>query len=130
MRFYNLTFVLMLGYYSFIFTQSITHGTYGTSSIQCGAFTTGEPAKTALVNKITSTTVTAFIWDNFVYYAPFMWLIAVLFYTRNSFKGNYLAIALKYMTEKEDELMKKLRELSSRIVKLNYRIKMGRNVLE
>lgn len=128
MRIYNLTFVLILGYYIYVLSQNLPHSTYN-STVLCGPFPTDTAAKTPLVDAITSTTVTSYIWNNIFYYAPAMWLVILLLYTLHAFKSNHLAIALKYIDDREDDIAKQTTDQQRLIARLRKQIQMGKNVV-
>ena len=128
MRIYNLTFVLILGYYTYVLTQQLPHGTYN-GTVQCGPYPTDTAAKTPLITAVTSTTVTSYIWFNIVYYAPAMWLVILLLYTLHAFKSNHLAIALKYIDDREEDIAKQTLDQQRQIARLRKQVKMGKNVV-
>lgn len=128
MRIYNLTFLLILGYYLYVLTQPLPHSTYN-STMQCGPFPTETAAKTPLIDAVTNTTVTSYIWYNILYYAPAMWLVILLLYTLHAFKSNHLAIALKFIDDREEEVAKLTQDQQLRIARLQKQVNMGKNVV-
>lgn len=128
MRIYNLTFVLILGYYTYVLTKQLPHSTYN-GTVLCGPFPTDTAARTPLVDAVTSTTVTSYIWFNIIFFAPAMWVVILLLYTLNSLKTNHLAIALKYIDDREDEVAKQMLDYQRQISRLRKQVTMGKNVV-
>ena len=120
--------LLILGYYIYVLSQNLPHSTYN-STVLCGPFPTDTAAKTPLIDAITSTTVTSYIWNNIFYYAPAMWLVILLLYTMHAFKSNHLAIALKYIDDREDDIAKQTTDQQRLIARLRKQIQMGKNVV-
>lgn len=129
MRLFNITVLMILGYFGFFLTVKSVHGTYGSNLMNCGPFESKTSANDALITDMKNTVVISQIWDYILNYSPVFWVVFIILITQILFKRNKLAILEEFMRDRQYETEQKLQELQKKNAQLLKREQYKENNL-
>jgi hypothetical protein len=116
MRLFNVTVLMILGYFGYFLTVEMRHGTYGSGNL-CGPFPSKTSANSVIINDIEDTLVIGEIWTYFLNYSPVFWVLIIVLVTQILFRSNRLKLLQEYIEEKEYETDQTIYERKTKILK-------------
>ena len=122
MRLFNVTLIIILVYFGYFLTVSISHGTYGANNTLCGPFPSSGSSNASVIQAVESTLILSQIWQYFITYSPVFWIILLLCIAKIFFLRNESILLKEFLNDKQietDHQIEELQKINARLLKQN-----------